>query len=557
MAIEQFEALLAEADNYVRQGEWQKTFDTLTAALAHQPDHAGTYSGLGTCLIQMGQLEEALEYFQKTVSLAPESAEAHNNYGVALSLAGHLQEAEAAYQEAIAQDSDHVPAWKNLAQLYLQQDDRMAEGVQILAAVVQSHPEEVDALLVLASCYEFGEDPDSALELYQRVAEVEPENLHAKEAIARLQPSAGGQDIRRIAQAAHIGKLAGLKKRRGAAETKSPPPPPNGGATGNRSVSFYGLKGIPTQTRLGIPAKALVRKGIQVKLGTEFHADDLAMYDTIILAQPQQDTAVYNALEQGNFSGKKIILDLADDYHHLPADHPDYQQLGRGNANGHKALDALLAAAECVTVPSAALKTHYEQYASRVEVIPNTWSRENFLWEKDAPPREQLHVGLLTTVTQRKDAALLKQTLSRLVREFPGLTLVIAGDPSLFSVFSNVPEENQMFIPLTTWEDYPFTLAYMDVLLAPMRDIPYNRNKSDAILMEAGIRRIPWVASPIPAFKDWGAGGLIADKLGDWYLHVKSLVEDAAYREALGEAGRAAAEAREVGAVIQKWLEVV
>ena len=64
MANEQFQALLAEADDYVRKGEWQKTFDTLTAALVHQPDHAGTYSGLGTCLIQMGQLEEALEYFR-------------------------------------------------------------------------------------------------------------------------------------------------------------------------------------------------------------------------------------------------------------------------------------------------------------------------------------------------------------------------------------------------------------------------------------------------------------------------------------------------------------
>lgn len=105
---------------------------------------------------------------------------------MALALAGYVQEAEATYQKALAQDPDHVPAWKNLGGLYLQQEERFVEGVQILAAVVQANPEEIDALLVLASCYEAGEDLTSARELYRQVLAVKPGHPQAQTALERL-----------------------------------------------------------------------------------------------------------------------------------------------------------------------------------------------------------------------------------------------------------------------------------------------------------------------------------------------------------------------------------
>ena len=43
-----------------------------------------------------------------------------------------------------------------------------------------------------------------------------------------------------------------------------------------------------------------------------------------------------------------------------------------------------------------------------------------------------------------------------------------------------------------------------------LRSKPFNLSLSDRLLMEAGIRRIPRVASSIPAFVDWSVGDLIA-----------------------------------------------
>ena len=69
------------------------------------------------------------------------------------------------------------------------------------------------------------------------------------------------------------------------------------------------------------------------------------------------------------------------------------------------------------------------------------------------------------------------------------------------------------------------------------------------------VRRIPWLASDVPAFRRWGKGGIISEALDEWHLNLRHLILDPDLRLKLGAQGRSAADAREMGQVVRLWLE--
>jgi Flp pilus assembly protein TadD len=201
-----FDLLLDQADAQARAGQWQNTLDLLTQAAGQQPDHAGVVNGQGTCLIQLGRAADALPYFVRLAELSPTSPEAHNNVGVTYAMLGLLPAAEGAYKKALECAPEHWPAWKNLAQLLIQQD-RFDEGVGILASLVRKHPDDPEALTLMAGCYEIGGDTESAKIMFREALKYAPDDVTARSGLARLTPP----DVTHIARPEHAKKLAALK----------------------------------------------------------------------------------------------------------------------------------------------------------------------------------------------------------------------------------------------------------------------------------------------------------------------------------------------------------
>ncbi|MBL8055340.1 MAG: tetratricopeptide repeat protein [Anaerolineales bacterium] len=543
-----FDTLLSQADAAARAGRWPETAAALRQAVALQPDHTGVLTGLGTCLLQMEQPAEAVAYFRQVAGLAPAVAEAHNNLGVALVCQGQPEAAEAAYHQALACDQKHAPAWKNLALLYLQQG-RYAEGVPILVQQVQADPADVESLLLLADCYEKGEDPDSARTLYQRVLTLQPGHAEAQAALERLTP-APEPAPRRIARPEHAKKLAALKSLR---RPESAPVAESPAAAPALAVAFYGAGEVSDGVRLTVPARALAAGGARVKVGRALAAEDLAQHDVFVFSRPQLSEALFSGLAAARQAGKRVVVDLDDDFHHLPADHPGYPHVGPGNPASLQRLEAALAQADLLIVATPGLAERYGPLARRVAVIPNGWGQANPLWDKPAPPRTTVNIGWAGTATHREDVLPLRNELVRLAREHSQVQIVIGGDPRLYEAFAALPEKRRLFLPMVPFDDYPFLLAHFDILLAPLRANAFNDAKSDIKLLEAGIRRIPWVASPRPAYQAWGVGGLWAEKPAEWYAALQQLVGDPDRRRALGQAGRQQAETREAAVIAGAW----
>lgn len=89
----------------------------------------------------------------------------------------------------------------------------------------------------------------------------------------------------------------------------------------------------------------------------------------------------------------------------------------------------------------------------------------------------------------------------------------------------NLSEGQVLRVPLCEPQMYPSSLT-MDIGIAPLRDTPFNHAKSDIKALEYSAAGIPWVASPMTAYKElaaeWGVGRL-AKNGQQWVKHLRAL----------------------------------
>jgi glycosyltransferase involved in cell wall biosynthesis len=152
---------------------------------------------------------------------------------------------------------------------------------------------------------------------------------------------------------------------------------------------------------------------------------------------------------------------------------------------------------------------------------------------------------------------LIRRFIIRIVREFPNTRVVIIGNPQVYRLFESLPDNRRLYLPVTAHEELPYQLSQLDMLLVPLRNTPYNLSTPDTILMQAGARGIPWLASSIPSFQNWKSGGMISEALDEWHLNMRHLIVDQDLRRRLGEQGRVAAAKREMNQIGRLWLECI
>ena len=207
------EILLENTNRYAQNGDWASAFNELEKAYQIKKDDVGIINGLGQCVLQLQNYEEAFTFFQQAVILAPDSSEVHNNLGIVHELLGQFDAAEGSFQMATTLDPENAQAWKNLASLYLKQDHRVGEGVQILQAIILSNPKDSDALYLMGNCYAEIGNLESATLLFQTALSYQPDHILAQAGLDALTEAKdqveAAQD--RIARPEHAKKLASLK----------------------------------------------------------------------------------------------------------------------------------------------------------------------------------------------------------------------------------------------------------------------------------------------------------------------------------------------------------
>lgn len=190
-SVEQYQALLSQGHDLAWAEDWQGAAKVYRQALTLRDDDPFAYLDLGLALFEMGDLEAALEAYQKASSLNPEDisalqkiAEIHLQRDEKLQAATMFlllgdaymrqrQPAEAvrAWQQVVRHDPYNRTAYTRLAEAY-----RRGRRRDLAAQAVLAHARV---------CAESGKEQD-AVELARQALEWQPDLVAAEQLIERL-----------------------------------------------------------------------------------------------------------------------------------------------------------------------------------------------------------------------------------------------------------------------------------------------------------------------------------------------------------------------------------
>lgn len=278
--------------------------------------------------------------------------------------------------------------------------------------------------------------------------------------------------------------------------------------------------------RLEDPAKYLNRLGgFEVRVIETGINEEVANWADIYVLQgciDQNGIALLYAYQQE--FGKKIVVD-SDDYLKVQADNPHKLEHDRSNAVA--VVKRTMQIADGITVTNEYLRQQYLAINPNICVLPNFMDLER--WDMPILKNEssEIRIGWAGSMTHLKDVGLVRKALIDLMIDYPKAKLILMGDPRLKRYFDGLNVEVILGVP---FEAYPSKLRSLrlDVGIAPIRDVKFNRFKSPIKAMEYGIMGVPVVASNIPPYSDFiedEIDGYLARRDGMWLSCIESIIE--------------------------------
>ena len=161
----------------LRLGRVQEAIGHFEQALQIKPDYAWAHNNLGNALLQGGNVAEAIKHLHEALRLMPDSDVVHYNMGNALCQAGHAEEAIGEYEQALRIKPEYAAAHYNLGNVLLQvgkRNDAIGEyeqALQIKPEYAEAHNNLGYALLQAGKAEEAIQHLHEALRLQPNIAE--------------------------------------------------------------------------------------------------------------------------------------------------------------------------------------------------------------------------------------------------------------------------------------------------------------------------------------------------------------------------------------------------
>lgn len=252
----------------------------------------------------------------------------------------------------------------------------------------------------------------------------------------------------------------------------------------------------------------------------------------VIYLQRMMHEGLVKHIKDAHAIGQIVINDLDDWYWGLSpqnlaflSSHP--KSNANENVNHYK---SVLAASKAVTVSTDYLAERISAFVRcPIIVLPNTVDVARFSvyehTDTDVPT-----VGWVGSTNHRSSDLEVVSGIMKPLYDRGEIKLQHSGyHPDAPTVASkwHLPDEAVHVLKATDPENYP-SLLTMDVGIAPLSDVPFNRAKSDIKLLEYSAAGIPWVASDLPSYSglvsEWGMGRVAKkNKADSWIKHINAL----------------------------------
>ncbi|MDY7093143.1 MAG: tetratricopeptide repeat protein [Acidobacteriota bacterium] len=161
-----------------QRGQLDLAVEQYEKSLEIEPDNAKTLVNYGNALLQTGRFEEAAERFERSLELAPERAEAHNGLAVARWQLGQREEGLAAFQRALELRPDYRDAHFNLGMAYLQAE-QLEEAESHLKSAVRLDPDYARAQAQLGVVLARQGRSAEAVPVFREVVRLRPDDPEA------------------------------------------------------------------------------------------------------------------------------------------------------------------------------------------------------------------------------------------------------------------------------------------------------------------------------------------------------------------------------------------
>lgn len=251
-------------------------------------------------------------------------------------------------------------------------------------------------------------------------------------------------------------------------------------------------------------------------------------------------------------AGRSITWDNDDDFTAVPKESPTYSKMGglRGRQVFSKSV-RVAKMAHTVTSPTEALAEIYRRAgARRVEVIGNHLNPDVFRARRR---HDGVVIGWIAGIEHQVDAARIPiaAALRQIAATHDNVTVECIG------VDLRLPERYR-FDARVDFRDLPPRLRGLDIGIAPLTDIPFNRARSDIKLKEYAASGVAWLASPVGPYLGLGeeqGGRLVRDD--EWSQALERLVTRRRERRKLGKKGLSWAKRQTIEAVADRWEQVL
>lgn len=324
------------------------------------------------------------------------------------------------------------------------------------------------------------------------------------------------------------------------------------------------------------------RKGIEIyDLGHVWTSHRGVPYEVVepevVVMQRQTSLDKLEAARAMQARGAKIVFEFDDSFHTVPHDNPNAKDLGVGKS-ATVTLEKFVGMADLVMVSTQSLAEEYGRFADPARIVVCENSLDDRQFARFARPLTgepkrtgQLRIGWGGSATHVEDFRPLVKPMCKLMDEFPEVRIVFIGADmrALFPrpyfhgahmamvhrnrvEFAGMTHAEGAFISDDAERDDLAPLAYydlvdkaaLDIAVAPIRSMTFNRSKSWIKVLEYGMLGIPAVASRFGPYADYNSrsdGVCIetAAEPNDWHRVLRRLIMFPEERARLAQRNRA------------------
>ena len=182
--MESKNALLAEANELLKQERYPETIAKFEELLVAQPSFYQAHEFIGIAYREMGDYDAALAEFNIVLDQDAGHANALISIGDILVSQQKLEEAVGYFEKAVTQTSDAIVPF-NVAEIYFNQQNAV-KAAEFYKIATEYNPEWPDAHLKLGYAYLNTGDIDSAKAAFQKTVEIAPDTPQAQMAQSAL-----------------------------------------------------------------------------------------------------------------------------------------------------------------------------------------------------------------------------------------------------------------------------------------------------------------------------------------------------------------------------------